>query len=107
MVLPDAPHGHNYETSPSVHDDANRIVYTFTSREAYAQQRKRNAYSGWNALVDRGANGGIAGNDTRVIEKTDVYIDLCGIDEHTVSNLQIVTAGAVVQDKLKPCLERG
>ena len=34
------------------------------------------------ALVDRGANGGMAGDDLRVINTTDSRVDVCGIDSH-------------------------
>jgi hypothetical protein len=51
----------------------------------------------WAALIDRGANGCIAGRDMKVIETTDRTIDLSGIDDHTVRNLAIVTAGGVVR----------
>ena len=51
----------------------------------------------WAALIDRGANGCIAGWDMKVIETTDRTIDLSGIDDHTVRNLAIVTAGGVVR----------
>ena len=58
-----------------------------------------NNRNGWAALVDRGANGGIAGSDTRIIdpELEQGSIDLCGIDNHTVRNLRIVTVGAVAK----------
>ena len=49
------------------------------------------------ALVDRGANGCIAGSSMAVIERTGKKIDLSGIDDHTVRNLEIVTAGGVVK----------
>jgi hypothetical protein len=52
---------------------------------------------GWNALIDRGANGTIAGTDMRVIDRTERTIDLCGLDDHTVRNLTIVKAGGVVK----------
>ena len=52
---------------------------------------------GWNSLVDRGANGGIAGRETRVMDWSDRKIDLSGIDDHTVRDLPLVTAGAVVR----------
>ena len=50
----------------------------------------------WAALVDRGANGGIAGKDAGIISKLDQWMDLSGIDNHTVRNLQLVIAGGVV-----------
>ena len=51
----------------------------------------------WASLIDRGANGGIAGTDTRVIQDTGRTIDLSGIDNHTINNLRIVKAGGVVR----------
>ena len=48
------------------------------------------------ALVDRGANGGLAGNDVRVISKTDRLVDVSGLDNHEMTNLHIVTAGGVI-----------
>lgn len=50
----------------------------------------------WNALIDRGANGSIAGRDMKVISRTARTINLSGIDDHTVRNLTLVTAGGVV-----------
>jgi hypothetical protein len=44
----------------------------------------------WSALIDRGANGCIAGREMKVIETTMRTIDLSGIDDHTVRNLTIV-----------------
>ena len=51
----------------------------------------------WTALVDRGANGCIAGGDMRVMETTTSTIDLSGIDDHTVRNLKVVKAGGVTR----------
>ena len=49
------------------------------------------------ALVDRGANGGICGNDVRVISKTGQTVDVQGVDNHQIVDIPIVTAGAVVK----------
>ena len=48
------------------------------------------------ALVDRGTNGGIAGEDVRVINKTGRQADVQGIDNHQIVDIPIVTAGAVI-----------
>ena len=48
------------------------------------------------ALIDRGANGGIAGEDVRVINKTGRHADIQGIDNHQIVDIPIVTAGAVI-----------
>ena len=43
-------------------------------------------------LVDRGANGALAGSDMRVIHKTQRKINIQGIDNHEVTGLDVVTA---------------
>jgi hypothetical protein len=43
--------------------------------------------------VDHGANGGVAGEDVRVIFKTLRSVNIQGLDHHQVSNIPIVTAG--------------
>jgi hypothetical protein len=49
------------------------------------------------ALIDRGANGGIAGDDVRIINRTGRQVDVQGIDNHQIVDIPIVTAGAVVK----------
>jgi hypothetical protein len=49
------------------------------------------------ALVDRGTNGGIAGDDVRVINRTGQQVDVQGIDNHQIVDIPIVTAGAVLK----------
>jgi hypothetical protein len=63
-------------------------------RAAHCHNRKQNP---WRALIDRGANGCIAGSDMTRLESTGEYIDLSGIDDHTLRNLELVTAGGVTQ----------
>ena len=59
----------------------------------------------WKALMDRGANGCIIGDDMRVIHKLpNGYVHLTGIDDHTVSDLPLVTAGAYVNTSLGPVI---
>ena len=53
------------------------------------------------SLVDRGANGGIAGSDGHVIYKnaSGKSVDVCGIDNHQVTNIPLATVGVVVQSQ--------
>ena len=71
--------------------NVSQISYKVASHHA----RKRDG-----ALVDRGANGGIAGEDVRVIAKTGRQVDVQGIDNHQIVDVPIVTAGAVIQTQL-------
>ena len=53
-----------------------------------------------NQLVDRGANGGLAGSDMRVIYKTHHKINIPGIDNHEVTGLDVVTAATLLNTSL-------
>ena len=55
-------------------------------------------------LVDRGANGGICGNDVRIINKTGWMVDAQGIDNHQVVDVPIVTGGAVAYTQRGPVI---
>jgi hypothetical protein len=48
-------------------------------------------------LIDRGANGGVAGTDVRVIFKTGRTVDIRGIDSHQFTKIDIGTVGGVIQ----------
>ena len=52
------------------------------------------------ALVDRGANGGILGNDARVIWTHGREVDVTGIDNHELNALKLVDAVAKVTTQL-------
>ena len=51
-------------------------------------------------LVDRGANGCIIGSDMSIVSRTNKYIDLTGIEDHTVRELNIVHAACVAKTHL-------
>jgi hypothetical protein len=48
------------------------------------------------ALIDRGANGGVAGSDTRLIDKSLRSVHIQGIDDHMIKDVPIGTVGAVI-----------
>jgi hypothetical protein len=48
------------------------------------------------SLIDHGANGGLAGADVRVLERSLHKVDISGIDNNEVNNLAIVTATGLV-----------
>jgi len=71
------------------------VTYTANAHIQYRASSHHHVRSG--ALVDRGANGGIAGGDVRVINRTGRQVDVQGIDNHQIVDIPIVTAGAVVK----------
>jgi hypothetical protein len=48
------------------------------------------------ALIDRGANGGVAGSDTWLIDKSLCSAHIQGIDDHMIKDVPIGTVSAVV-----------
>ena len=56
-------------------------------------------------LIDRGANGGLAGADMRVIHTTPRKINIVGIDDHELTGLNVVTAAALLDTQMGPSLE--
>ena len=55
-------------------------------------------------LIDRGANGGLAGADMRVIHTTPRKINILGIDDHELTGLNVVTAAALLDTKKGPII---
>jgi hypothetical protein len=47
-------------------------------------------------LIDRGANGGVAGSNTWLIDKSLLSVHIQGINDHMIKDVPIGTVGAVV-----------
>ena len=56
------------------------------------------------SLVDRGANGGIIGNDARVTFQHQREVDVTGIDNHELNALKIVDASARIMTQHGPVI---
>ena len=85
-------------TSDDDASDISNVLSVMRSRQIQVCQH----YLFWHAnhtnqqLVDRGANGGLAGSDMRVIHKTHRKINIQGIDNHEVTGLDVVTAATLL-----------
>ena len=55
-------------------------------------------------LIDRGANGGLAGADMRAIHTTPRKINIVGIDDHELTALNVVTAAALLDTQKGPII---
>ena len=55
-------------------------------------------------LIDRGANGGLAGADMRVIHTTPRKINIVGIDDHELTGLNVVTAATLLDTQKGPII---
>ena len=68
-------------------------VHTWT----YHTYNAKHADSKYASLVDRGANGGIAGDDVYVHSLSDHTVNVTGIEEHQMPDLCIGTFLAVTR----------
>ena len=63
------------DDDPIVYEvNQNNVIYSFARKNTMTQKR--------GSLVDRGANGGLAGSDTRALTTIDHFVDVQGIDNH-------------------------
>ena len=67
------------------------INHHFTYHVAQASHAKHGS------LVDRGANGGLAGSDVRILSRSSRKCTVTGIDSHELQGLDVVQCAALVQ----------
>ena len=72
-----------------------KIVYSIMNSSTSRKDRQ---------LVDRGANGIVGGDDTRVLSMTDRTVDVEGIDRHQMTNIRIGTLCGFVQTNRGPAI---
>jgi hypothetical protein len=91
--------GHTY--SIKMH----RIVQTNNATGKVTYQASSASSTQRGALIDRGSNGGVAGDDVRII-RVDPHrtVDVEGIDNHRITDIRIVTAGAFVETNRGPVI---
>ena len=77
-----------------------------SSRKVNVHQRYvfARANQSTNHLVDRGADGGQAGADMRVLPETNRKINIVGIDDHEFSGLDMVTGAALFDTQKGPVI---
>ena len=83
------------------HPGQSRTAYTLSgnARRVMNQTTRKHSYS-HRALVDRGANGGIAGPNMRLLSWADGTVDIHGIDNHRVSATRLGSFAAVIKTHL-------
>ena len=68
-----------------------KINHHFTYHVAQASQAK------YGSLVDRGANGGLAGSDVRILSRSSRKCTVTGIDSHELLGLDVIQCAALVE----------
>ena len=83
--------------SISSHDSSRKIH--IHQRYVFTRVNKSNHH-----LIDRGANGGLAGADMKVIHTTPRKINIVGIDDHELTGFNVVTATALLDTQKGPII---
>ena len=74
------------KSTPAARKVNNAIMFKLSSHSVAHSQ----------SLVDRGANGRVAGEDVRVIwHNVDRRVDVCGIDNHEITSIPLFTSGGI------------
>jgi hypothetical protein len=82
---------------PSTAED----IVLFEEKQKYMYSLVQTSCRKKSYLIDQGANGGITGIDTRVIERhSHRMVDISGIDNHEITtSIHIVTVGAIARSQ--------
>ena len=79
-------------------NESSRQIQTH-QRYAFARANQSNHH-----LIDRGAHGGLAGADMRVIHTTPRKINIVGNDDHELTGLNVATAAALLDTQKGPII---
>ena len=69
---------------------------SYSTNKTHIYHVSKHSSSHYGSLIDRGANGGLAGSDVRILERTGRTVSVTGIDNHEVPGLDIVTCAALL-----------
>ena len=97
---PDLENHYHEDPYPMQDPDIEDLLETHTPyyvNMASTYHISKHSASLYGSLVDRGANGGLAGADIHVLEKTGRKVSITGIDDHELPGLDIVTCVALIQ----------
>ena len=79
---------YNIMTSPFSDVTPQRSINSVHTHLFYHVAEAKQAQHG--SLVDRGANGGLAGSDVRFLSRSSRKCTVTGIDQHQINGLDIV-----------------
>ena len=96
----DSNNNSNNNSTININGKMYRQVQTYKITYRVSNHQSHQGYS----LVDRGANGGVVGNDARIIEKTNRFVTLTGLGNHQERDLPLCTAAAYTTSHIGPII---
>ena len=83
---------YNVMASPTPYDTPQRSINSVHIHLLYHVAKAKQVQHG--SLVDRGANGALAGSDVRILSKSSRKCTVTGIDQHQINGLDIAQCAA-------------
>ena len=90
-------HEDSYPMQDTDIEDLLEIHGQYSANMASTYHISKHSVSSYGSLVDKGANGGLAGADVHVLERTGRKVSVTGIDDHELPGLDIVTCVTLIQ----------
>ena len=69
---------------------------SYSINKTHIYHVSKHSSSDYGSLIDRGANGGLAGSDVKSLERTGRTVSVTGIGNHDLPGLDIVTCAALL-----------
>ena len=88
-----------YNSYPMQDSDIEELIEShgnYSAKMAFTYHISKHSASSYESLVDRGATGGLAGADVRILKRTGRKVSVTGIDDCELPGLDIVTCVALV-----------
>ena len=90
-------HDDSYPMQDSDIEDLLETHGQYSANMASTYHISKHYASSYGSLVDRGANGHLAGADVCVLERTSRKVSVTGIDDHELPSLDIVICVALIK----------
>ena len=68
---------------------------SYSINKSHIYHVSKHSSSHYGSLIDRGANGGLAGSDVRILERTGRTVSVTGIDNHELNRNLPLSLGGV------------
>ena len=75
------------------------MANTWQTWHLHTYDISKHSASSYESVVDRGTNGGLAGADVSILERTGRKVCATGIDDHILPGLDIVTCVCTHHDQ--------
>ena len=83
---------------------ADRPPNEYQTHVTYITSQHQHNFRKPGSMIDRGANGGVAGQDSRKISGTGRTVNVTGINDHQMPDLEICTVGGVINTQRGPVI---